>query len=620
MNKNINKMLDVLLQQKDFITNKQLSELVGVTERSVRSYVAKVNESFNGEKLIVSTEKGYKIDKSKYDSKNINSNDSDSDDEILFRIALLLINSTGYTQIDIIADQLSYSSESIRSKIQKLFLKIKQFDIGLSFESKIFTGVRLVGNEESKRLILEELVPLKIFSKEKLIYQLDNFFKDMTDIKEITQSVKMVDNTLTAHNCTVEYWTYVKLIIHIIIMNYRVKSHHYVTELASYEDVVHEFSEYKLASSLIDDFKIGKTKEELLSLTYYLLALPLDITNPEIILNDETTISAIKETLFKAEKYFNIPVYSNENYQNQIVNHIARLLNPIKEKIPIFNPYFTELKHEYLFAYSISSFIYDDLKKRLSLSIPESEIAYLSIHIQLVLNEEKDGILKTLLIVNNKQIETKLIKNKVEMFFQNIHIARIEHDFEKANFNEFDLILTTIGEYPSPKYYRIDKLIHISRNFNSMDIQSVQRFISTIGTSNLIDDADYFHINESSSIDAIEKLLELSGYSNLIDNFKDREKMSSTDVGNYTALPHPFLTKFSYNPKVIIGINKSNIIWGTQKVKLIIAYIPSEQLEVNKGFFRDVYVHTNNLETVLKLLKTKNKQNFISVWNKERGY
>jgi len=620
MNKNINKMLDVLLQQKDFITNKQLSELVGVTERSIRNYVAKVNGLSNGERLIISTEKGYKIDKSKYDSKTISSNDADSDDEILFRIALLLINSTGYTQIDVIADQLSYSSESIRSKIQKLFLKIKQFDIGLTFESKIFTGVRLVGNEESKRLVLEELVPLKIFSKEKLISQLDNFFNEMTNIKELTQNIKVIDNILTAHNCTVEYWTYVKLIIHMIIMNYRVEDKNYVKELASYENVVSEFSEYQLASDLIDALQLERTKEELLSLTYYLLALPLDITNPKIILNDEATISTIRETLFKAEEYFDIPVYSNRNYQNQIVNHIARLLNPIKEKIPIFNPYFTELKHEYLFAYSISSFIYDDLKKRLSLSIPESEIAYLSIHIQLVLNEEKDGILKALLIVNNKQIETKLIKNKVEIFFQNIQIVRIVHDFDSTDFKKFDLVLTTIGEYPSPKYYTNDKLIHISRNFNSMDIQSVQRFISTIGTSNLINDADYFQINEDSNISAIKKLLELAGYSNLFVNFKDREGMSSTDVGNFTALPHPFLTKFTYNPKVIIGINKSSIAWGNQKVKLIIAYIPSEQLEVNKGFFRDVYVHTNNLDTVLKLLKTKNKQNFISVWNKERGY
>ncbi|APX71418.1 PRD domain-containing protein [Companilactobacillus allii] len=620
MNKNINKMLDVLLQQKDFITNKQLSELVGVTERSIRNYVAKVNELSNGERLIISTAKGYKIDKSKYDSKDISENDSDSDDEILFKIALLLINSTGYTQIDVIADRLSYSSESIRSKIQKLFLKIKQFDIGLSFESKIFTGVRLVGSEESKRLVLEELVPLKIFSKDKLISRLYNFFNEMTNIKELTKNIKAIDNILTAHNCTVEYWTYVKLIIHMIIMNDRIKNQNHVKELASYENVVSEFAEYKLASDLIDTFKLERTKEELLSLTYYLLALPLDITNPKIILNDESTISTIKKTLFKAEKYFDIPVYSNENYQNQIVNHIARLLNPIKEKIPIFNPYFTELKHEYLFAYSISSFIYDDLKKRLSLSIPESEIAYLSIHIQLVLNEGKDGILKVLLIVNNKQIETRLIKNKVEMFFQNIQIVKIVHDFESVDFEKFDLVLTTIVEYPDPKYYTNDKLIHISRNFNSMDIQSVQRFISTVGTSNLINAADYFRINEDSNISAIEKLLELAGYSSLFTNFKDREGMSSTDVGNFTALPHPFLTKFSYNPHVIIGINKSNITWGNQKVRLIIVYIPSEQLEVNKGFFRDVYVHTNNLDTVLKLLETKNKQDFISVWNKERGY
>ena len=167
MNKNINKMLDVLLQQKGFITNKQLSDLVGVTERSIRNYVAKVNGTFKDDKLIVSTEKGYKINKGKYDSSSIGSDDPNTDDQILFRIALLLTNSDEYTQIDVIADKLSYSGESIRSKIQKLFMRIKKLDIELNFESKIFTGVRLVGNEESKRLLLEELVPIKIFYSHK---------------------------------------------------------------------------------------------------------------------------------------------------------------------------------------------------------------------------------------------------------------------------------------------------------------------------------------------------------------------------------------------------------------------------------------------------------------------
>ncbi|WP_281165976.1 BglG family transcription antiterminator [Liquorilactobacillus sicerae] len=620
MNKNINKMLDVLLQQKGFITNKQLSDLVGVTERSIRNYVAKVNGTFKDDKLIVSTEKGYKINKGKYDSSSIGSNDPNTDDQILFRIALLLTNSDEYTQIDVIADKLSYSGESIRNKIQKLFMRIKKLDIELNFESKIFTGVRLVGNEESKRLLLEELMPIKIFSKENLSYQIYSFFDEMVNMDDISKIIRNVESTLTKNNCTMDYWTYVKLIIHMIIMNYRMDNNNFVKRLSVYEKTVDGFSEYKLAYDLINNLGNDCTKEELLSLTYYLLALPLDITNPEIILNDEKMISLIEDTLFRAEKYFNIPVYSNEKYRNQIVNHIARLLNPIKEKIPIFNPYFTELKHEYIFAYSISSFIYDDLEKHLDLTIPEPEIAYLSIHIQLVLNDEKKDTLKALLIVNNKQIETKLIKNKVEMFFQNIQVKQIDHEFNKSDFDEFDLVLTTINENTNENCGKNDKLIHISRNFSSADIQNVQQFISTIGTSNLINDVDYYQINETSNLAAIEKLLDLSGYSNLFINFKERESMSSTDVGNFTALPHPFLTKFSYDPKVIVGINKTDILWENQKVRLIIVYIPSKELEVNKGFFRDVYVHTNNLETVQKLLKTKNKEKFIKTWNEERGY
>ena len=96
--------------------------------------------------------------------------------------------------------------------------------------------------------------------------------------------------------------------------------------------------------------------------------------------------------------------------------------------------------------------------------------------------------------------------------------------------------------------------------------------------------------------------------------------MSSTDIGHLVAMPHPFLKGSETAAKVIVGINKTAISWGRQKVRLDVIYIPAADLKTNKNFFNDVYEHTNNLAEVHALLETKTKREFIEVWNRKGDY
>ena len=96
--------------------------------------------------------------------------------------------------------------------------------------------------------------------------------------------------------------------------------------------------------------------------------------------------------------------------------------------------------------------------------------------------------------------------------------------------------------------------------------------------------------------------------------------MSATDIGIMVALPHPFLKGSESAAKVIIGINKRDINWGNQKVRLVIVYIPMVDLGVNKSFFDEVYQRTSDMPFVNQLIKTKDKEEFIKIWNKKGDY
>ena len=160
MNEKIKQLLDILLQQKDYLTALQLSEMLGVTERSIRNYVRTLNSSETQGPLIISSNKGYRIQRDLYNESIENRLFAEDDAELLFRIAFILVSHVSFITFDDLAMQLNYSVESIRSKVQVLFSKIHDMNLNVALESRIFTGIRILGAENQKRLLLEQLIPI----------------------------------------------------------------------------------------------------------------------------------------------------------------------------------------------------------------------------------------------------------------------------------------------------------------------------------------------------------------------------------------------------------------------------------------------------------------------------
>ena len=129
MNEKIKQLLDILLQQKSYLTALQLSEMLGVTERSIRNYVRILNSSETQDPLIVSSNKGYRIQRDLYTESIENRLFAKDDADLLFKIALILMNQSTFITFDDLAVQLNYSVESIRSKVQALFSKIHDMNL-----------------------------------------------------------------------------------------------------------------------------------------------------------------------------------------------------------------------------------------------------------------------------------------------------------------------------------------------------------------------------------------------------------------------------------------------------------------------------------------------------------
>lgn len=587
--------------------------MLGVTERSIRNYVRTLNNNQQDEPLIVSSTQGYKIQQSLYNTNLKNELFAGDEDRLLFRIALILIDQKNFISFDELATRLHYSVESIRSKVQLLFAKINDLGINAHFESQIFTGIRVTGSESQLRLLLEQLVPIDRIEMSDTAKSITEVLKPIVSEASVEKQLSVMDEVFSKSHVTMDFIVYAKIACHLLIANYRIQDGFVLEDLTTSDIANSQFPEHKLARSLIEaNANELATQNEIFQLTNYLISLPINIPSdytPEI---DSKQREVINTTLELAERDYSIPLYSNEQYRMQITNHIIRLLNPLEESIPIFNPYSAETKREYLFAYSIACYLYDSLENAFSIRIPESEIAYLAIHVQLILVEETKKPIKTLLIVQGKQAEAELFKYKIQTYFPTIKVEKISTNLSNDDEAQYPLIIVRGGLINA---VRNRNVIEVSRVLNGIDLSTIKSFIDSLGTYDLISNLDYYQMDVASSQEALEFLLNKSGYGSFLPHFMQRESMSPTDIGNMVALPHPFLKGSETSAKIIIGINKRNIKWGKQNVRLVIIYIPAADLKTNKNFFSEVYQRTSDITLVQNLLKSQSKTEFIKIWN-----
>ncbi|MDN6724290.1 MAG: PRD domain-containing protein [Tetragenococcus halophilus] len=619
MKDNIRDLLNILLQQDNYTTSNHLADMLGVTERSIRNYVNTLNGGSEPiEPLILSTNQGYKLQRDVYTKKIKDQLADTTESELLFQITLILINQTDYITYEKLANQLHYSYESIRGKVQLLFAKIEKLRINVELESRIFTGIQLRGDEEQLRLLLEQFITLEDIKKDNLIETIYQALHGLCEKELIERQVDHLDAVFSKRHVTMDSIVYVKIICHMMIMLNRFSQQKFISKekLTIFKE--NSPPEFFIASEILDKQKLSvDVSAEINELTNYLLSLPIYVPIDHIYEIDPHQERIIGEALKEAEENYQIPIFSNKQNKTRITNHIVRLLNPLAGSIPIFNPNSSQTRREYLFAYSIACFLYDKLQDSLGFRTPEGEIAYLTVHIQLVIIENLQPSVKTLLIYRGKQTEAVLYRYKLEMYFPAIKVDHISREIDDENLDNYSLVLYC-NDIGRPRGN--EKIIYVSKMLSGEDVNRIQSFIESVGTVSLIDHLDYYHINEKDHISAIKVLIGMSGYDDLLPSFIEREKMSTTDVGNQIALPHPFLKGARTSAKIIVGVNKTEIPWGRQKVKLIIVYIPSEDLKTNEKFFNEVYHCASDINLVQQLLQTKSKEEFIKIWKKKGSF
>lgn len=161
LHKKRNQLIDFLLNQnREYVSASALAEILNVTDRTIRNYIKDINESFS-DIAIISSPQGYKLlkDDSQIDQERVGSTNKEMEEVLLeFEIIQFLMNEDRYTTYDEIADQFYYSPQTIRSRMQRLTMNIDALGIDVSIDTKVFKGMKLIGTEMQKRILLESFL------------------------------------------------------------------------------------------------------------------------------------------------------------------------------------------------------------------------------------------------------------------------------------------------------------------------------------------------------------------------------------------------------------------------------------------------------------------------------
>lgn len=88
----------------------------------------------------------------------------------------------------------------------------------------------------------------------------------------------------------------------------------------------------------------------------------------------------------------------------------------------------------------------------------------------------------------------------------------------------------------------------------------------------------------------------------ILQQILEREKITSTAIGNAVAIPHTILDSLE-ETKIIVGIKKDGILWEGDIVRLVFLIVFAKNEPSQNILFRKIYNFTRDKERLNKLIK-----------------
>lgn len=442
INARCRQLLQVLMQRTDYLSVNQLAEALGVSRRTVYYDMDKVNIWLDQAKLQpleIVREKGVLLPVSERDQ-IVSLLEEDNRQIYIFspeERAKIIICYFVYVPENVYLEQLTecfeVSRNTILTDLKEVTRLLSVYDLQLDYQPK--TGYRLVGDAVRIRALfmlyynefyeLFQSGVIRFWKKEETQEYMEKFRR-----LEISLGIKYVDGVLES----------IAALIPLLYLHYRKVSFTGLKE----EEII-KSNEYLLVLRFFPDL----APEEQLYLTLHLLGSRVNLVPDEFFESESNTeiYDLTKSLISEFERTACVVFEEPEELERALFVHLNTSMYRYRFGIQLGNQLCDNIMQEYPDLFAITKTAVRSWEKQTGIPVPDSEIAYLSLHFGgfLKISDAESDRLRILIVCVNGISTGNMIRREVQKLLPFAEIVDVAAAVELINVqNVCDLIISTV--------------------------------------------------------------------------------------------------------------------------------------------------------------------------------
>lgn len=595
-NKRQEQLLAILAERKDYMTSRQLAELLQVSDRTIRSDVEAINRSMDLAPIESNVRQGYRLNpEAKIPSlpkEEIRDDIPQTPGARCIYIIQKLLFETRELNLTVLQSQIYVSGYSIDNDLKRIRKMLEPYANLKLVRNK--ECISLQGDESSKRRFYRDLLVAEVqenFLNLNLLAHMYRSF-DLIEVKDIFVDV------IEEYDYSIHESLFPMLIIHAGTSIERMTCANYAN-LENKDQGLEDTIEYQISKTFFE--RISKRLHiQVKDGEIGMFALVImgrrasNYTSDFVNFHGKwlNTKKLVSEALEQVYALFGLDFRGDDDLIAGLKMHIHGLIDRVKNQVNIKDVFLEEIKRKYPLVFEMGIYVIELLEERLEVKISDMESGFIALHLGAA-SERMNSVRKyraVMILPHNQSFSDQCIKKISDMFRERMEIVGTFRYFEEEAVSalDADILLSTF-----PIEHRLDVATvninlfvdpetesNILQALNRLDKKGFQlEFSSHIG--HLIRKEHYYqNLDLKTPEEIIHHLCHALLQEGIVEpEFEEivlrREEMSPTSFINAFAIPHAF-GAFARNSTIAVAQLKNPVKWGSFEVRLVMLFAINE--------------------------------------------
>ncbi|MDK9852077.1 BglG family transcription antiterminator [Staphylococcus equorum] len=569
----------ILNNSNDYLSANEIANYLNVSNRTVRSDIKYINSELVKELIVSVKGRGYKMNRTLYSVEQlaeIVTAYTNKESEILLKIGYQLLMHQQPMTVDQLENDFALTRSEVNGYLKRIQSWCTSFDINVNISKK--KGITVNGNEMNIRNAILHLNQLS--TKHQTVEQ---FILNEIPEAHIQMIFQIIKNNLSDYQIQTSDIRIRQLLIHLIIIFKRNNDNDasWVVDEESQIIAQHCIDEInrKLAYGLSDE----TAKLFSFFISYYFNKYDLGLEKVFV-------KSYIDRMIYQMEKSVGVNFTKDKALRDNVYSHFSRTYLRIAKNVYINNPLTEDIKKHYPFVFNTLYETVNHLSKDAKINLVEDEIAFLALHFQSSIDRNEKNRFNIVITCYYGLGISSLLEAKIANLDDRIHVIdtlKLEN-VSQYDFSGVDALITThfIDKFQVPDTLQV---MEVSPLFSNEDANKIQSFIRHKQNPVLNQDelaaiqfdvhSDKQELTEASYVFEQAQIIFGDNHSvseKYIQSALEREKFSSTFIGNGISIPHGDPEKV-LKSHVVIFKNMQGFGWKQNRAKLVFFLAIAEQ-------------------------------------------